>query len=97
MSNLFNTFGRAALVAIGLTFAASASAQTISSFNCPAGYTTSITGGGSPSVTVSCVAAATKCVISGPTTGQVGPTAARPERALVWTGGNGRGGTQTAI
>ena len=93
MSNLFNTFGRAALVAIGLTFAASASAQTNYSFNCPAGYTTSITGGGSPSVTVSCVAAATKCVISGPTTGQVGLnitlTATCPgSGALVWTGGN---------
>ena len=55
MPNLFNTFGRAALVAIGLTFAASASAQTIS---CPTGFNTVVAGAGSASVQITCQAVA---------------------------------------
>jgi hypothetical protein len=55
MPNLFNTFSRAALVAIGLTFAASASAQTIS---CPTGFNTVVAGAGSASVQITCQAVA---------------------------------------
>ncbi len=54
MPNLFSTLGRAALVAIGLTVAASASAQTNYSFQCPAGYTSSVSGAGTSNVSVSC-------------------------------------------
>ena len=55
MPNLFTSLGRAALVAIGLTIAASASAQ---SFSCPTGFNTVVVGAGTPSVQITCQAVA---------------------------------------
>jgi len=55
MPNLFTSLGRAAFVAIGLTIAASASAQIIS---CPAGFNTVVSGAGTASVQITCQAVA---------------------------------------
>lgn len=55
MPNLFTSLGRAALAAIGLTIAASASAQ---SFSCPTGFNTVVVGAGTPSVQITCQAVA---------------------------------------
>jgi hypothetical protein len=57
MTQLFSTLSRAALVAIGLGFAASASAQTDYTFTCPTGYNTSVSGAGTSNVTVTCAPA----------------------------------------
>ena len=55
MPNLFTSLGRAALAAIGLTIAASASAQ---SFSCPTGFNTVVVGAGTASVQITCQAVA---------------------------------------
>ncbi len=54
MPNLFSTFGRAALVALGLAVAPAAFADADFTFSCPTGFTPIFTGGGTQSVEATC-------------------------------------------
>lgn len=89
MPNLFSTFTRAALAAAGFALAAPAMAAT-ATFDCQGGSLSWNAG----TNTLTCVATSTKCVISGPTSGQTNGSvtlnATCPGTGnLAWTGGGG--------